>query len=574
MVIPRPFRSRFSIRMWQTRNLLGQLFYKVGEAAEVDFVHLGRFLRAVSAWAGQSIGAPLGRAFGALDSSLRGAGEDICAPFRRAHSGAGHLRRLIADERQNGLGHALRLGAQFFGEGVRANAYLARNLLYYVLPLAAGGVFLYTVTTVLGGGYALAVQCNGATVGYVQQESVYEEAAKMVEDQIIYTGDEQPWTIEPTFNIVAANKQTVSDSQTLANAILENSGAQIAEATGLYVDGTFYGATADGDKLAAAIDAIKAPYLEQNPGADVQFVKDIKLRKGLYLTQSIKDYSEIEQLITAPVQGQQSYTIKAGDTPWSIAGANGITLDELYALNPVLDNGNNLPVGQELVIGQNVSFLQVKVVKTQVEQESIPYDTVKTNDSSLAYGKTKTTQAGVNGVREVTYQYTYIDGSLIEKVAVGDPVVVSQPVQEQISVGTYVPAAGVSVSTSGGSMMFPVGAGFKYMSRGFSGVNAHNGLDLCAAYGTPIYAAQAGTVVYAGQTASGYGIHVIINHGGGVQTLYGHCSGLVVSVGQTVAKGQLIAYVGATGTATGNHCHFEVIVNGTRVNGAPYIGIG
>ena len=58
MVIPRPFRSRFSIRMWQTRNLLGQLFYKVGEAAEVDFVHLGRFLRAVSAWAGQSIGAP------------------------------------------------------------------------------------------------------------------------------------------------------------------------------------------------------------------------------------------------------------------------------------------------------------------------------------------------------------------------------------------------------------------------------------------------------------------------------------------------------------------------------------
>lgn len=70
--------------------------------------------------------------------------------------------------------------------------------------------------------------------------------------------------------------------------------------------------------------------------------------------------------------------------------------------------------------------------------------------------------------------------------------------------------------------------------------------------GTPIYAAQSGVVTYAGQTRGGYGIHVILNHGGGVQTLYGHCSGLAVSAGQVGQQGQVIAHVGSTGNSTGN----------------------
>ena len=112
------------------------------------------------------------------------------------------------------------------------------------------------------------------------------------------------------------------------------------------------------------------------------------------------------------------------------------------------------------------------------------------------------------------------------------------------------------------------------MSRGYSGplLPAHNGLDLRGYVGTPIYAAQSGVVTYAGQTRGGYGIHVMINHGGGVQTLYGHCSGLAVSVGQVVEQGQLIAYVGSTGWSTGPHCHFEVIVNGVRRDPMNYLG--
>ncbi len=106
----------------------------------------------------------------------------------------------------------------------------------------------------------------------------------------------------------------------------------------------------------------------------------------------------------------------------------------------------------------------------------------------------------------------------------------------------------------------------------------HTGVDLGGAYGNPIVAAAAGTVIIAsapvaGQNTGGkdYGNYIVIDHGNGVSTLYGHCRDLYVSVGDTVAAGQKIAACGSTGTSTGAHLHFEVRVNGARVDPAPYI---
>ena len=85
--------------------------------------------------------------------------------------------------------------------------------------------------------------------------------------------------------------------------------------------------------------------------------------------------------------------------------------------------------------------------------------------------------------------------------------------------------------------------------------HSHSGIDIAAPYGTPIKASASGTVTYSGNANDGYGLYVIISHGNGVQTVYAHCSQLLVSAGQTVSQGEVIAKVGSTGNSTGNHLH-------------------
>ena len=131
-----------------------------------------------------------------------------------------------------------------------------------------------------------------------------------------------------------------------------------------------------------------------------------------------------------------------------------------------------------------------------------------------------------------------------------------------------------------GTMGYPLPSSYTTVSSGFitrtspiSGkTENHNGLDLPAPRGTSIYAADAGKVVIARHSSS-WGNYVTIDHGGGMMTLYAHASSLNVTVGQTVKKGDTIAYVGSTGWSTGNHLHFTVYKNGVAVNPASYIGL-
>ncbi|HIY04871.1 MAG TPA: peptidoglycan DD-metalloendopeptidase family protein [Candidatus Anaerotignum merdipullorum] len=101
---------------------------------------------------------------------------------------------------------------------------------------------------------------------------------------------------------------------------------------------------------------------------------------------------------------------------------------------------------------------------------------------------------------------------------------------------------------------------------------SHSGYDIPAAYGAAIVAAESGVVTYSGWM-NGYGNTVMISHGGGLTTLYAHNSSLTVSVGENVTRGQTIARCGSTGMSTGNHCHFSVLVNGSYVNPASYLGV-
>lgn len=127
----------------------------------------------------------------------------------------------------------------------------------------------------------------------------------------------------------------------------------------------------------------------------------------------------------------------------------------------------------------------------------------------------------------------------------------------------------VSRSPSAAGLIWPVSAGIT-SPFGWRWGRMHEGIDLGAPYGAPIEAAAAGTVIYAGWLG-GYGNLTVIDHGGGLATAYGHQSRIAVSVGQQVAQGEVIGYVGSTGHSTGPHLHFEVRVNGQAVDPLGYL---
>ncbi len=141
-----------------------------------------------------------------------------------------------------------------------------------------------------------------------------------------------------------------------------------------------------------------------------------------------------------------------------------------------------------------------------------------------------------------------------------------QAAQSGGSSGSSGGSSGSGGYVSTGNFTWPV-PGFTNISCGYS--SGHRAIDVSGGgrtiYGKPIVAADSGKVVTATYHYS-YGNYVMIDHGGGYSTLYAHASSLAVSAGQTVTKGQVIAYVGSTGNSTGPHLHFEVRVNGNRQN--------
>lgn len=139
--------------------------------------------------------------------------------------------------------------------------------------------------------------------------------------------------------------------------------------------------------------------------------------------------------------------------------------------------------------------------------------------------------------------------------------------QQGASAGQVVHGSGVFIWPTSG----PITSPFGYRIHPIFGTQIyHSGIDIGVDTGTPIMAADSGVVVEA-DWLGGYGYAVVIDHGNGLSTLYGHNSELAVSPGQSVQQGQVIAYAGSTGYSTGPHCHFEVRVNGSPVDPMGYL---
>jgi len=370
----------------------------------------------------------------------------------------------------------------------------------------------------------ITVLASGVTVGYtvsysdkviavVSCEADYEKADAIVSSRL----DEKTASkasIKPTFGRTLTVSDKINNTDEVVDAILNNN-EDIIEATGLVVNGNIMYCTESGD-LQSILDARLAQYNIDGAENKSEFVDDVKVEKGYFLK---SDFAKTD-LIKAYV--------------------------------------NNLDVKT------------VSIVTTQIE---VPHETKNVKTDKQVIGYSKVTTKGENGITERTKEVTRINGEVKSSVKLSDKVIKKQ-VTEIVTIGTAVktvkPTYKINPSNSG--FIRPLPKGSYVVSAYYGDGRNHKGIDLAADCGTPIFSVLDGTVTYAGYDGD-YGYSVVVSHSNGMKTRYAHCNALCVSVGAKVSRGDMIATVGNTGWSTGNHLHFEIIINGNRVNPGPYIGL-
>ena len=551
---------------------IGAVLYALGFGAEYAAVRAGRGVKHLALLGARGI---CRFAKDLTETAFPGAAQvvkDLFGPFVLLVKGivallihAHHIHR------EKGLSAALKASAHYLASGVRRNLRLLPRMAMYILPVCALALGSMVFEYVINQPYALAVQVNGETVGYVANEDVFDTAREDVMERISYAGsDKTELTIEPSYTIAVAHHML--DENEMADAIIQSAGDQIGEGTALYLDGELTAVCSDGDALRAYFTSRLEPYeVPDDPNVSVGFNKQVTLEDGLYFKDSLQDYADVEKALSDVKQAQKVYTVKTGDTLWDIAHKNDLTFRELCALNTnfkgePLNEKSNIREGDELIVTKEEAALEVRITRIETREEEVAFAIETTKSNEYTKGTTKVLQEGQNGLRRVTFQNVYDTNNVLVEQTILSTEVIKEPVNKKVVQGTKKVKSSTKFITGSGQFIWPV-PNYRYCSRWYGG--RHRGVDICAPAGTPIYASAGGTITKAGYNkagaGTGYGYSVIINHGGGYSSVYAHCLSLTVSAGQTVKQGQLIGYVGSTGRSTGNHCHFEIRLNGSYI---------
>ncbi|UZX15145.1 peptidoglycan DD-metalloendopeptidase family protein [Thermus sp. PS18] len=295
--------------------------------------------------------------------------------------------------------------------------------------------------------------------------------------------------------------------------------------------------------------------------------------------------------------GVEVYRVRPGDTLQGVASRYGISVLDLVSANPSLESLDRLVAGSVLYIPKRARGLVVSLP----EGETLV-------DLSARFGLSPVAVARANGVKDpldlkpgdlvllpgiqakTTYQRLLAKQEAERQARLEaerrrqeelrrlaeerrrQQALAQQRTRQVQQAQTQRPQVR-RVSYQEGAMRWPL-SDFRittYFGQRGAFQRFHTGIDLAAPYGTPIVAAKAGQVEVAGWSSVGYGFHVVLDHGGGVETLYAHMSRIAVRAGQWVEAGQVIGYVGSTGWSTGPHLHFEVRVGGVARNPLAYL---
>lgn len=446
------------------------------------------------------------------------------------------------------------------------------SLANYIGPVLAVVALLFVFSSHFQYTVALAIEYEGKNLGYIENEKVFDTAANDIESRVI-SGDEPFYVNDPPlYHIAFVKKNTVAAVTDFSNTLLQSiMGDKVNQACGIYLDGEFLLAVTEEAEIQAYMQNLLKPYLAGNEDAEVDFLNEVEYRSGLYPIGSIRTFEDATAKISSKKTATFSYTVVKNDTVAKVASKNGLTKAELLQYNP--DIGSKMIAGKKITITKAQPFIQVKVVKVETYTQVIAYTTTIKKDTSHYEGYSYIQTKGRNGERKVTANVIYVDGIEIRREVLTSTTTKNARAEVKVVGTKETPKYAPSVSTYGvvvtGKFMWPTEPG--HISCGWYGYSGHRGVDLSAKVGTPIYAADGGVVQAVYKKSYGYGYHIIISHGNGYSTLYAHLSKIKVSVGDKVAKGQVIALSGNTGRTTGPHLHFEIRINGVQVNPTPYI---
>ena len=349
----------------------------------------------------------------------------------------------------------------------------------------------------------------------------------------------------------------------------------------------------------AVIDVIKAfidekdynAYMESNQSPIVdtgELIESIYIKENItYKEGYISTNQEIftdkatltKFLLYGTTKEQNVYTVKEGDTIESVATAHKLNTQEFLIANPEFTSANNLLYNsQKVVVGLINPIISIVVEKHSVQEEVSKYATEIKYDSNLVIGYSYTEREGEDGLDKVTRKYQYINGRLAD-VAFITGTEIKPSVSKIIVKGErYIPSvADLSYWAWPTNRPYTITSGYEYRWGSF-----HAAIDISVAFGSPIYAANNGTVVATASNCirgdtkcnSGRGNYVIINHNiGGYYTQYMHLSSISVIPGQTVSRGQRIASMGNTGNVVPTPAYGSSSYAGTHLDFGVWIGM-
>ncbi len=413
---------------------------------------------------------------------------------------------------------------------------------------------------------AYQVTIEGEAVGLVQERTWMQESVQAVESNLSQVlGTDFTYTGEIDYGFTIGAKKELLTYSELEQQIYETI-PQVKESFLLAVDGQQIGAFADKQSLDSVLDTLKTPYLQEE-NTSTTFVNAVDIQRNyIPAEQTWTDSALALASLQEAVPQVMEYTTKMGDSLAVVLEKFGMEEARFYALNPDFVEGMSLHMGQAVTVEQMLPRLSVESVQETAYMQALTSPIRTIEDPDLYAGDSQVIVQGHDGRAWVESKVYALNGTTYREEILSQKVMIDAT-ETVVAEGTMERPATVGLGQfqwpTEGNFSSPFG--YRTLFNSF-----HNGIDISNAYGTPILAADAGTVTCAEYKGS-FGNLIIIDHGNGMETYYAHNSTMDVSVGQVVKQGDYIAGMGATGRATGKHCHFEIRINGEPVDPMLYL---